>query len=103
MTPIAPIASSIQPINSVTSATPTGAARAAAGTSFADMLGNAVQNVQGSLANADTMAMQLAAGGDVDIPQVMIAMESASLGLQTGLQVRNKALEAYKEIMAMPL
>jgi flagellar hook-basal body complex protein FliE len=33
----------------------------------------------------------------------MVALESASLGLQTGLQVRNKMIEAYKEIMAMPL
>jgi flagellar hook-basal body complex protein FliE len=42
---------------------------------------------------------RLAKGEDIDIHQVMIAMEQASTALQLTLQVRNKMVDAYTEIM----
>jgi len=54
-------------------------------------------------ADADRLAAGLAAGEAVDIHEVMLALERASLGLQLALQVRNKVVEAYQEIMRMPI
>lgn len=71
--------------------------------SFLTMIGSALGNLSSSMATADNLAVKMAAGEDVDLHQVMIAMETASIGLQTALTVRNKAVDAYKEIMAMPL
>jgi flagellar hook-basal body complex protein FliE len=103
--PIAPIASGIQSIAPITAPTAAGASStvAATGSSFANMLDNAVGNLQDSLTTADNLAVKMAAGDDVDLHQVMISMEQASIGLQTGLTVRDKVIDAYKEIMSMPL
>lgn len=54
------------------------------------------------LAKTSEMATQEAAyGGDVDLHDVMIAAEKASVALQLGLQVRNKLVEAYQDVMRM--
>jgi flagellar hook-basal body complex protein FliE len=91
--------SGISGIGAQQAASPVGAA----GSSFMDVLGNALEGLSTQMTTADTLATKLAAGEPVDIHQVMVALETASIGLQTGLQVRNKVVEAYKEIMAMPL
>jgi flagellar hook-basal body complex protein FliE len=51
--------------------------------------------------SSDVAAQRLASGQDKDIHNTMIAMEKAGLALQLTMQVRNKALEAYQEIMRM--
>ena len=50
---------------------------------------------------ADQASQQLAAGGTEDLHQVMILTEKANLALELTIQVRNKLLEAYQEIMRM--
>ena len=50
---------------------------------------------------ADDGAAKLAAGESVDLHQVMINMESANLSFGLALQVRNKLLDAYQEVMRM--
>jgi flagellar hook-basal body complex protein FliE len=50
---------------------------------------------------ADATAVTMAAGGPVDLHDVMIASEKAALGFQLALQLRNKVVEAYQEIMRM--
>lgn len=44
---------------------------------------------------------ELATGGDVELHDVMIASEKAGIALNLTMQVRNKLLEAYQEIMRM--
>lgn len=56
---------------------------------------NNLQNV-GSLAN-----QQLLTGETTDLHNVMIAGEKANLALQLTVQVRNKVIEAYQEVMRM--
>ena len=56
---------------------------------------NAVQN------EADAAIENLATGVTKDIAQVMIKAEEAHIAFQFLVQVRNKAIEAYKEIMQM--
>jgi flagellar hook-basal body complex protein FliE len=43
------------------------------------------------------------AGEEVDVTKVMLAREKASLAFEATLQVRNKLLSAYKDIVSMPV
>ena len=47
------------------------------------------------------LANEAAVGGDVDLHDVMIAGEKASVAVQLTVQVRNKLVEAYQEVMRM--
>lgn len=73
------------------------------GVSFGDVLADAIRKVEQEQQTANDMAVKLAAGEVEDIAQVMIASERASLSLNLAIQVRNKVIEAYQEIMRMPM
>lgn len=68
---------------------------------FTDVLKNAINQVVDDMKTAETLKNQLATGEVKDLHQVMIAMEKANLGLQLTVQVRNKVVEAYQEMMRM--
>lgn len=70
---------------------------------FGDFLRLALAKVEQSQTDASRAAQQLATGEIKDVAEVMIASEKASLSLQLTIQVRNKLLEAYQEIMRMPV
>ncbi len=73
------------------------------GSSFSSMLHNAVQEVSGKQ-NAATAAVNgLMTGQNVSLHQAMIAMEEANVSFQLMIEVRNKMLEGYQEIMRMQL
>lgn len=72
-----------------------------AGPSFADTLKEAVNNVNQLSLDADTKAQALATGKTDDIAGVMIATEKADIALRAMVQVRNKIIDAYQEIMKM--
>ena len=52
---------------------------------------------------ANTLTEQLAAGEDVELHDVMIASQEADIALRMATQLRNQALEAYREITRMPV
>ena len=60
-----------------------------------------MQNVNDLQHESDRMSAALAAGQVDDISQVIVAAEKADIALQLTLAVRNKAVEAYQEIMRM--
>lgn len=68
---------------------------------FADTLKEAIASVTEHQKTSDTMTQKLINGGDVDLFEVMIAAQKASVTLNTTIEVRNKAVEAYQEIMRM--
>jgi flagellar hook-basal body complex protein FliE len=68
---------------------------------FAGMLAQGLQNVQASQKKADDLAVQAADGTLKDPAQYTMAANEASLGLDLTLAVRNKALDAFQEIMRM--
>lgn len=70
-------------------------------TDFAGMLAKGIENVQASQAKASDLAVQVADGRLADPAQYTIAATEASLGLQLTMAVRNKAVEAFQEIMRM--
>ena len=68
---------------------------------FAGMLSKGLESVQASQANADNLAVQVANGTLSDPAQYTMAATEASLGLQLTMAIRNKAVEAFQEIMRM--
>lgn len=70
---------------------------------FGQFLAEALQNVEQAQKDASVAAQRLASGDIRDVSEVTIASEKASLALQLTVQVRNKILEAYQEIMRMPV
>ncbi len=74
---------------------------ARAALSFAQLLREAVQNVDRLQQAAEQRALALASGQPVDVHEVALALEQASLALQLAVQVRNKLVEAYQEIARM--
>lgn len=67
--------------------------------SFSDLLGSMLHKVNQSQAESNLATEKLATGKLTDLNQVMIAAEKASITLQTTVEVRNKVVEAYQEIM----
>lgn len=70
---------------------------------FGNYLRDALKEVNRLETHADTLTKRLAAGDNVDIHDVMIATEKANIALQLTIQVRNKAVEAYNEVMRMQI
>ncbi|EKP93681.1 flagellar hook-basal body complex protein FliE [Thermaerobacter subterraneus] len=73
------------------------------GPSFLQELARALQQLEGAAGEADAMARRLVTGQVQDLSQVMVASEKARLAIELAVQLRNKALEAYQEIMRMPV
>lgn len=74
-----------------------------AATSFADMLGNMVQEVNAKHATASQAVSGVIAGENVPLHQAMIAIEEASVSFQLMVEVRNKLVESYQELMRMQI
>ncbi|PNR97039.1 flagellar hook-basal body complex protein FliE [Petrotoga sp. 9PWA.NaAc.5.4] len=70
---------------------------------FANILKEAIEEVNALQKNADSVAADYAAGKITDIHQVIIAAEKASLSLKLTSEVTNRIVEAYKEIMRMQI
>ena len=77
----------------------TGEAGGAPATGFGKALMNAIEGLDSVQKSADDKAMDLATGEPVDLHDVMISRDSASLHMQLALQVRNKLVEAYQDVM----
>ena len=73
----------------------------AGGKSFGQLLTDALDNVNDLQKKSDQASADLATGKIEDISQVVIAAEKAAIALQLTIQVRNKVLESYQEMMRM--
>lgn len=71
--------------------------------SFAATLENALKDVNKSQQAAGEISSAYERGETVDIAKVMLARQQASVGFEATLQVRNKLLSAYRDIMSMPV
>ena len=70
---------------------------------FGAAINNALQQVNAQQAKASHITEAYERGDTHDIVSVMIERQKASLGFETTLQVRNKLLSAYRDIMNMPV
>lgn len=73
------------------------------GESFGDLLTTQVDKLNATQLSADQMVSDFAAGKTDDLHNVMIGVEEARLSMELAVQVRNKIIEAYKELTQMQL
>jgi flagellar hook-basal body complex protein FliE len=71
--------------------------------SFDKTLGDALRAVDKQQDQASDLSAAYERGETHDIVQVMVERQKASLGFEATLQVRNKLLSAYRDIMSMPV
>ena len=74
---------------------------AAPGVNFADSLKTALNKVNESQNKAEALSDGYEKGEVTDIPKVMLARQEAGLAFEATLQVRNRLLSAYQDIMRM--
>ena len=79
------------------------APRPAAPSGFGDALGRALADVNALQLDAEAATRALASGKAPDMTEAVVTMEKASIAFQFSLQIRNKLLEAYQDIMRMPV
>lgn len=70
---------------------------------FGKYLKEAATNYTESQTQADSMVQHLAVGDKVDIHDVALAVQKAAISNQLAIQVRNRLVEAYQEMMRMPV
>ena len=73
------------------------------GTSFASAMQGALKGVAETQAKSSEMTKAYELGVETDIAKVMIARQKSSVAFTATTQVRNKLLEAYKQVMSMPV
>ena len=76
---------------------------ASGGDGFASVLAASFDQLQGAQKASDQLAVQAATGDLRDVHDYMIASTEASLATQLTVAVRNKAVEAFNDIMRMPI
>jgi len=86
-----------------TGAGATDPAAAARGNDFAGAIGRGLQSLEGLDRTASTKAVQAATGDLHDVQDYVIAATQAQVATELTTTVRNKALDAFNEIMRMPL
>ena len=72
-------------------------------TPFTDRLGDAIREVAVAQNSAANLTKSYELGIENDLSKVMVSQQVSSLGFQMTLNVRNKMLSAYKDIMNMPV
>lgn len=71
---------------------------------FQTMFANAINSVNDKQMHSSSLAKRFEQGDPmVDLPEVMIAAQKASVSFEAMKEVRNKLVEAYKDIMNMPV
>ena len=96
----------LQQLSSINSDSPlqtSGAVSAGSGASFENMLGGLVNDVAQKQASAGSAVTGLLSGQNVSLHQAMISMEEANVSFQMMVEVRNRLLDSYQELMRMQI
>lgn len=82
---------------------PGGAAPADGGNPFVDMVFGKVQEVNSAQRSADQMVHQMLTGEDVNQAEVLTAVQKADMAFRMMLQMRNKLMDAYREVQQIQI
>jgi len=83
---------------------PSSMAQPAPKVSFASVLKNGIDSVNQMQTKASTTAVQFQRGvPGIDLPQVMMEMQKSSIAFRGAVEVRNRMISAYQDIMNMPV
>jgi flagellar hook-basal body complex protein FliE len=101
--PITPIRSpaAVLPLTPVAGFNQASASQSGAG--FGSVLSDAIGRVEQFQQNADTSIGKFLSGADEEVHKVALATEQASISFDLFLQVRNKVVSAYQEVMRMQM
>ena len=113
MSAVSPITSVLTPRSGISSAIPDASINgmsglgkdlgaeglAPSGVTFGQALQNALGEVNRAQVHAGDLSTRFAAGEPIDVHQVMIASQEASVALNLAIQVRNKVVDGYQELM----
>jgi flagellar hook-basal body complex protein FliE len=99
--PMAAAAQAMPALSNSAAAAVTGASGASPTTPFSDLLTDAVGQVNQLEAQAHAAVTGLMTGSGVDVHQAMIATEKANMAFELALAVRNKAVQAYQQVIGM--
>ncbi|MBS1961003.1 MAG: flagellar hook-basal body complex protein FliE [Bdellovibrionales bacterium] len=97
----APEAPTLRAMQAEGMATPDVSSAGEAAKGFGQMLTESLEKVNEAQISADKSIKELAAGRTKNIHETMLQIENADASLKLMMQVRNKVLDAYKEIMRM--
>ena len=84
-------------------AAPGGPAGAPATVPFKDLLSQAVQTANDLSHKSDALNTALVQGRPVDLHRVMLAQQEAQIAFDMVLQMRDKLVSAYQEVLRMPM
>ncbi len=70
---------------------------------FSDQISSAIKSVADSQMQSAQITKDFELGRETDLSKVMVQQQISSLGFQLTLNVRNKLLSSYKDIMNMPV
>jgi flagellar hook-basal body complex protein FliE len=96
----------LQQLSSITSDSPlqsSSPVSSSGGASFDNMLGGLVNDVAQKQAAASSSVTGLLSGRNVSLHQAMISMEEANVSFQMMVEVRNRLLDSYQELMRMQI
>ncbi len=77
------------------------AAKPGASAGFADLVRDGLERLQELETDADTQVRRLLSGEPVELHRVVMAGEQAGLAFELMTAIRNKAVDAYQEVMRM--
>ncbi len=93
--------SAIGSVDATTAATQTAGVTGTGGAAFGDALTGAIDNLQQLQGTSDALAVQAVTGNLDDIHEATLASSRAQVTLELVAGVRNKAVDAFNEIMRM--
>jgi len=88
-------------LSQITSGSTTSTSPSGSSGSFGSVVRNAVESLDKSQKASEQEIARAVAGESPDLHRTIIALQTADLGFQFALQVRNKVISAYEEIMRM--
>ncbi|MEL6791271.1 MAG: flagellar hook-basal body complex protein FliE [Pseudomonadota bacterium] len=92
----------VQQTGTTTASTPAPATGDTDPGSFAQLVQSAISDTSNSLSQANAAASGVGRG-EADLVDVVTAISAAEISLETAIAVRNRMIEAYQEIMRMPI
>jgi flagellar hook-basal body complex protein FliE len=93
----------LPPIGALTGAAPAAAPAAPASPGFGAALKRGLEQVSGLEQSANEVAQNLATGGGAQVSDLMVATTKSQIAVDLLVAVRNRAVEAYQEVMRLPV
>ena len=103
MTAVPPVAAIVTQPAVAAQQTLQGTATMPSSDNFASLLSGGLKSMEAKVAHADAMVKAFALDDSIPVHQVTYALEEARLSVELAIQVRNRLLDGFRELMTMQL